>query len=205
MAASGENSDGIIRTNDRATKTLLNDLNNEESVKTAEQFSCIDQIEEPHPHSLDAEVLGEDRNGYKHHLRNLVDDTEVDSNLQHLEAVQPAEEPEDHSSYKSSMHSLFSDTVMDQHLSSMESSPYEPPTEDHSSYKPHLFNLVSDTEMDANLDCLESHRPASSSFLQTESEVDAGVDAQIQANMKISATAMAHASAASEALSMLGV
>ena len=96
---------------------------------------------------------------------------------------------------------------MDQHLSSMESSPYEPPTEDHSSYKPHLLNLMSesDTEMDSNLDCLESHRPASSSFLQTEAEVDAGVDAQIQANMKISATAMAHASAATEALSMLGV
>lgn len=42
MAAAGENSDGTVRTNDRATKSLLNDLNNEESVKIAEQFSCVD-------------------------------------------------------------------------------------------------------------------------------------------------------------------
>ena len=42
MAASGENTDGSVRTNDRATKSLLNDLNNEESVEIAEHFSCAD-------------------------------------------------------------------------------------------------------------------------------------------------------------------
>jgi hypothetical protein len=78
----------------------------------------------------------------------------------------------------------------------MESTP-DQPMEDHSSYKPHLLSLVSETEMDANLNCLESHRPPSVSFLQTEAELESGVEAQVEANMKIRANAMAHASAAS--------
>ena len=97
------------------------------------------------------------------------------------------------------------DTVMDQHLTSIENPPTFDTSEDHTYGKSHMLSLVSDTEMDANLDCLESHRPPTSSFLQTEAEVESGVEALIQANMKISATATAHAQAAAEALSMLGV
>lgn len=78
MAAAGETADGSIRQNDRATKILINDISTEESIKAAESMTCDNSEEEPHPHSLDTEILGEDHNGYKRHLKNLVDQTEND-------------------------------------------------------------------------------------------------------------------------------
>lgn len=205
MAASGETQDGSIRQNDKTTKGLLDDINTEEDIKQAESLTCSDE-EQPHPHSLDVEILGEDHNGYQKHLLNLVGDTEFDSNLRHLESPPvSSEDQEDHSSYTSSIRSLMSETVMDEHLSSMESSPFEQPVEDHTSYKSHLLNLVTDTEIDGTLNCMESHAPPSSSFLQTEAEVEVGVEAEIQLNAQISATAMAQASAAAQALVALGV
>lgn len=39
MAAAGESSDGSIRTNDAATKGLLNDITNEETIKSAESLT----------------------------------------------------------------------------------------------------------------------------------------------------------------------
>ena len=97
------------------------------------------------------------------------------------------------------------DTMMDQHLTSIENPPTFDVSEDHTYAKSHMLNLMSGTEMDAALDEQDSHRPPTSSFLQTEAEVESGVEAQVQVNMKISATATAHAQAAAEALSMLGV
>lgn len=40
-----------------------------------------------------------------------------------------------------------------------------------------MLNLVSGTEMDASLNSLEGNRPSESSFLQTEAEVESGVEA----------------------------
>jgi hypothetical protein len=194
MAAAGETQDGSIRQNDRTTKGLLDDILNEDSIKQAESINCKE--EEPHPHSLDTDFLGEDHNGYQKHLLNLVDETENDANLQHLESTPAVAEDEDHDSYKSSIKSLMSETVMDEHLSSMESTPSYQTPEDHTSHKSNLLNLVTETEMDGTLSCMESHAPPSSSFLQTEAEVEVGLEALVQANAQLSVNAMAQASAA---------
>jgi hypothetical protein len=185
MAAAGETQDGSVRQNDHTTKKLLDDIGSEESVVQAESLSAAPS-QEVHPTPLDTEILGEYHKNYQKNLKNLMDETETDSTLMHLESSPAAEEPEDHSSYKSSMRSLMSDTMMDQHLSSLEAVQPDEPAEDHSSYKGHLKNLVSDTEMNANLEGLEGHGPAEVNLLQTESEAEAMVDAQIQANMQIS-------------------
>lgn len=177
MAAAGETSDGSVRTNDYATKSLLNDISNEETIKSAESFSTPAPAEETHM-SIDNEILGDNHFGYRRHLKNLVDDTEADSTLQHLESPPVIqEEQEDHTFGKSSMHSMMSDTVMDQHLSYIENPPQESSTEEHTYGKSHMLNLMSGTEIDANLDSLENHRPPEASFLQTEAEVESGVEA----------------------------
>ena len=78
MVASGETSDGSVRTNDKATKTLLDDINSEDTIKSAESLSCEDHSDESHVQSLDAEILGDSHQAYKKQLRNVVDETEVD-------------------------------------------------------------------------------------------------------------------------------
>lgn len=92
MAAAGETSDGSVRTNDFATKSLLNDISNEESIKSAEFLTAPAPSEEPHI-SIDNEILGDSYLEHRNKLRNLVDETEVDFTLQHLESPSiPCEE-----------------------------------------------------------------------------------------------------------------
>lgn len=105
----------------------MNDIKNEDAVVQAEIFSSE---EEPHPHALDLDFLGEDHNSYKAPLKNLVDGTEVEANLRNLESPTLEEEHP---------HSLDTDFL----------------GEDHNGYKSHLKNLVDDTEVDANLNSLE--------------------------------------------------
>ena len=85
MAAAGETSDGSVRQNDRTTKILLDDMNNEESVKQAETISAPE--EEQRSHSLETEVLGEDHSEYKKNLKNLMGDVESNESLVHLESA----------------------------------------------------------------------------------------------------------------------
>lgn len=92
MAAAGETQDGSIRQNDRTAKTLLNDIESEESIKSAESLNCNEET--PHPHSLDLDFMGEDHNSYKKNLKSLVVDTEVENSLSHLESSGSCEHEE---------------------------------------------------------------------------------------------------------------